>query len=307
MTASSFDRRALSRRVSALENGEDWRFVPTSAECRVIGVTGPAGTGKSTMVGALVEQHRARGARVAALMVDPSDDVRGGALLGDRLRLNHHSTDPGVYLRSLSARGALGGLSTAVVPIVDLLERTGFGVVLLESVGVGQSERDIAHVADSVVYVGAGDMGDEVQFAKAGILEHADVVAVNKADLGGARSVAQQISRALARRPMSPTMWRTPVILTEAGAGRVDGLMSALDAHHAWLVAGNGVAAHRRRRLAYLLRAQLHAELDRVLESPELRECEREVLAELATGVGGVMDAHGSLWDAVRIHSGRCR
>lgn len=213
----------------------------------VVGVTGPPGAGKSTFVDQLVRLARARGERVAVVAVDPSSPWSGGAILGDRIRMEDHADDDGVYLRSLSARGHGGGLSRATTQVVDLLDVVGFDLVVVETVGVGQGELAVLEVADTVLVVLTPESGDQVQAMKAGLLEIADVFCVNKADRPGADHLARDLELSLRLAP-SPTGWLPPV--TTATALRGDGVArvaAEVDRHRAWILAeGRGAWARRR-------------------------------------------------------------
>lgn len=227
------DVRALARLISLVEDDpaaieeilEALRAASAPAT-PIVGITGPPGAGKSTLVGALVREWRAAGARVAVLAVDPSSMRSGGAALGDRLRLADHQTDPGVYIRSMAARGQLGGLARAAEDAVTLLAAFGFDRVVVETVGVGQAEIDISRLAHVVVVVQAPGLGDEMQAIKAGILEVADVVAVNKADLPGATVLVAQLRALAASGEYSPAV--VPVSAS-TGEGIVD-LVRLIDA-----------------------------------------------------------------------------
>lgn len=184
------DRRALARAISALERGATFDLAPPRG---VIGITGPPGAGKSTLVDAIVRRWRELGVTVGVLAVDPSSPKTGGAILGDRIRMQDHADDPGVYIRSMSNRGHLGGLAPAAKGTLALMAAAGFDRLIAETVGVGQSEVEIMHVADTVVLVVSPAWGDEVQADKAGILEIADIVAVNKSDRPGADEVRRSL------------------------------------------------------------------------------------------------------------------
>jgi LAO/AO transport system kinase len=212
---------------------------------RVIGLTGSPGVGKSTATGMLIRAFRRRGSRVGVLAVDPSSPFTGGALLGDRVRMQDHATDSGVFIRSMSSRGHLGGLAWATPQALRVLEAAGCEVILVETVGVGQAEVDIARLADTTVVLLAPGMGDGVQAAKAGILEVADVFVVNKADREGVQATVREL-RNMAALVDAP--WRPPIVTTVAAKGEgVDDLLAALDKHLAHLEE-SGEA--RRRRLA---------------------------------------------------------
>lgn len=221
---------------------------------RTIGVTGSPGVGKSTLVARLVGAYRDAGARVAVLAVDPSSPYTGGAVLGDRVRMQEHATDSGVFIRSMASRGHLGGLSWATPQAIRVMDAAGFDVAVVETVGVGQSEVEIAGLADSTVVVMAPGLGDGIQAAKAGILEISDVFVVNKADRDGVNQVVRDLTAMLRVAPSVPAAesagWTPPVLRTQAdtGVGIAD-LVAALDEHLAWL-ATSGRLAQRRRRQA---------------------------------------------------------
>ncbi|WP_182876661.1 methylmalonyl Co-A mutase-associated GTPase MeaB [Microbispora sp. H10670] len=212
---------------------------------RVIGLTGAPGVGKSTSTGMLIRAFRRRGSRVGVLAVDPSSPFTGGALLGDRVRMQEHATDPEVFIRSMSSRGHLGGLAWATPQALRVLEAAGCEVILVETVGVGQAEVDIARLADTTVVILAPGMGDGVQAAKAGILEVADVLVVNKADRDGVQATVRELRNmtGLAEPP-----WRPPIVTTVASREEgADDLMAVLDKHQAYLEESD---EGRRRRLA---------------------------------------------------------
>ena len=250
--------RAIARLLSVVEVGGDpaaalaAALVGRTRTAVVIGLTGAPGAGKSTITAALVGAYRARGARVAVLAVDPSSPFTGGALLGDRVRMGDHVLDQGVFIRSMSSRGHLGGLAAATPAAVDLLAALGFDVVLIETVGVGQSEVDVMDLADTVAVAVAPGMGDGIQAAKAGILEIADVLVVNKADHDGARSTVRDLKSmvALGRSGTAkPREWRIPVLSTVAVRGvGIDELVAAFDAHHKHLTHTGMVHERRARR-----------------------------------------------------------
>ncbi|MEU7692887.1 MULTISPECIES: methylmalonyl Co-A mutase-associated GTPase MeaB [Microbispora] len=210
---------------------------------RVIGLTGSPGVGKSTSTGMLIRAFRRRGSTVGVLAVDPSSPFTGGALLGDRVRMQDHATDPGVFIRSMSSRGHLGGLAWATPQALRVLEAAGCDVILVETVGVGQAEVEIAHLADTTVVILAPGMGDGVQAAKAGILEVADVLVVNKADRDGVQTTVREL-RTMTALVEAP--WRPPIVTTVASKGEgVDDLLAALDKHQAYLEE-SGEALRRR-------------------------------------------------------------
>ena len=224
-------------------------LAPDAGRAHVVGVTGAPGVGKSTTTNALVTAYRQQGARVGVLAVDPSSPFSGGALLGDRIRMSEHAADPEVFIRSMASRGHLGGLSWAAPQALRVLDAAGCDVVLLETVGVGQSEVEVAATADTTLVLVAPGMGDGIQAAKAGILEVADVLVVNKADREGADRTVRDLRHAAAMGAGSdPGGWQVPVVRTVATDGTgVDDLVAAVETHRAWL-GTDGLRARRVRR-----------------------------------------------------------
>jgi LAO/AO transport system kinase len=251
---SAGEARAVARLISWVEDGapdlpEALEALPPGTSAYVIGLTGSPGVGKSTVTSALVGAYRARGQRVGVLAIDPSSPFTGGALLGDRIRMQEHATDPGVFIRSMASRGHLGGMAAATPQAVRVLEAAGCDVVLIETVGVGQSEVDVAATADATVVLLAPGMGDGVQAAKAGILEIADIVCVNKADREGAEATARDVRQML--RLGTPADGWTPLVVTSVAAqGAIDDLLGALDERRAWLDEGDRAVQRRRARAA---------------------------------------------------------
>ncbi len=256
--ARSGDVRALARLISLVENGSTQvrsvmkELLPLTGGARVIGLTGAPGVGKSTMTGALIGAFRAAGRRVAVLAVDPSSPFTGGALLGDRIRMQEHATDDGVYIRSMASRGHLGGLAATTPQAVRVLDAAGFDLILIESVGVVQAEVAIASLADSVAVLLAPGMGDAIQAAKAGILEVADLYVVNKADKPEAQQVVRDLRHMLALGERKPDDWKPPIVSTVAAHGARDEglaeLIRRLDEHWSWLQASGELERRRRGR-----------------------------------------------------------
>lgn len=208
------DRRSLARLITAIESGTDvdaliGELRDSSPAAPVIGITGPPGAGKSTLLAALIDAYRGKGKSVAILAVDPSSPLTGGALLGDRIRMQAHVEDAGVYIRSMASRGHLGGLAEAAERTVTVLAHAGFDIVFVETVGVGQSEVEVMHHVDSVVLVLTPGWGDQVQADKAGIVEVADVFVINKADLPGVEEVRRSLTQAVDGAVIQPTVATT--------------------------------------------------------------------------------------------------
>ena len=226
-------------------------LAPDAGRAHVVGVTGAPGVGKSTTTNALVTALRAAGHRVGVLAVDPSSPFSGGALLGDRIRMSEHAADPEVFIRSMASRGHLGGLSWAAPQALRVLDAAGCDVVLLETVGVGQSEVEVAGTADTTLVLMAPGMGDGIQAAKAGILEVADVLVVNKADREGADRTVRDLRHAVQLGTGSdPGGWRVPVVRSVATDGTgIDDLLTAVEAHRSWL-GEEGLRTRRVRRAA---------------------------------------------------------
>jgi LAO/AO transport system kinase len=221
-------------------------IAPLTGHAHVVGLTGSPGVGKSTVTGALVRAYRDQGQRVAVLAVDPSSPFSGGALLGDRVRMQDHATDERVFIRSMASRGHLGGLSWATPQAVRILVAAGFDIVLIETVGVGQAEIEIASLADSALVVVAPGLGDSIQAAKAGILEIADVFVVNKSDRPGAQEVIRDLRMMLAMATYGSDGWKPPIVSTTAATGEgIADLAAAIDKHRDWL-GGNGQLEERR-------------------------------------------------------------
>ncbi|QES48187.1 methylmalonyl Co-A mutase-associated GTPase MeaB [Streptomyces venezuelae] len=245
--------RAVARLISLVEGASPQlrevmaALAPLTGGAYVVGLTGSPGVGKSTSTSALVSAYRRAGKRVGVLAVDPSSPFSGGALLGDRVRMSDHASDPGVYIRSMATRGHLGGLSWAAPQAIRVLDAAGCDVILVETVGVGQSEVEIAAQADTCVVLLAPGMGDGIQAAKAGILEIGDLYVVNKADRDGADATARELNHMLGLgEARGPGDWRPPIIKTVAARGEgIDEVVEALEKHRAWMDE-RGVLAERR-------------------------------------------------------------
>lgn len=268
--ARSGRARAVGRLLSLVE--DESPLLPEVMRClgpyvgraRIVGLTGAPGVGKSTSTNALVGELRRRDLRVAVLAVDPSSPFSGGALLGDRIRMSEHTADRDVFIRSMAARGHLGGLSWATPQAMRVLDGAGFDVVLVETVGVGQSEVEVAGHADTTVVLLAPGMGDGIQAAKAGILEIGDVYVVNKADRDGAQKVRKDLRSMLALADRPADAWRPPVLLTTASSGEgVAEVVDALEEHHRRLVETGELERRRVRRVRDEIEALALASLRR--------------------------------------------
>jgi LAO/AO transport system kinase len=286
------DKRALARAISLVENDdpEGWELVrevyPSTGNAAVIGFTGPPGVGKSTLLGALTKLERERGRTVAVLSIDPSSPFTKGALLGDRIRLSDHFLDPGVFIRSMANRGALGGLSEATLQAALLMDASGRDVILLETVGVGQAEVDIIDHADTVVLVLMPGSGDSIQALKAGVMEIPDVIVVNKADHPLTDTMIREIKGVLALGPRKG--WQVPIVRTEAVRGEgTEELAEKLAEHHAYIEAEGTLSERRRRNLmnevmaiaTFRMRRELEAS---VRDDPDVQELlDRVVSREL--------------------------
>jgi LAO/AO transport system kinase len=258
--ALSGDRRALARLLTAVENRTPVAehalrtLYPKAGRAHLVGITGPPGSGKSTLVAAMISLVRAAGRAVAVVAVDPSSPITGGALLGDRVRMQAHAADDDVFIRSMAARGHAGGLSSATGAAASVLDAAGFDLILIETVGTGQSEVEVAAAADTTVVLEAPEMGDEVQAIKAGLLEVADIVVVNKGDRPGAQRTAAQLRAMLVAVPKvgrgasdgRPKPKQPDVLVTTAATGDgVPELLAALDRHRAATASSSDVTAAR--------------------------------------------------------------
>jgi LAO/AO transport system kinase len=297
------DRRALARAITLVENDdpEGWELVraiyPKTGNAAVVGFTGPPGVGKSTLLGAVTKLERERERSVAVLSIDPSSPFTKGALLGDRIRLTDHFLDPGVFIRSMANRGALGGLSEAALQAALLMDASGRDLVLLETVGVGQAEVDIIDHADTVVLVLMPGSGDSIQALKAGVMEIPDIIVVNKADHPLTDTMVREIKGVLALGPKPD--WSVPIIRTEAVRG--EGVSEVVDklAEHRAFIESEGTLSERRRRnllnevlaiATYRMRRELE---ESVREDEQVRELlDRVVSRELdpASAAASILD-----------------
>jgi LAO/AO transport system kinase len=278
------DRRSLARLLTAVENRTPLaeaamrRLHKMAGHAQLIGITGPPGAGKSTLVAALIAELRRAGRPVAVVAVDPSSPITGGAVLGDRVRMQAYASDDGVFIRSMASRGHAGGLSSATAAAAAVFDAAGFDVVLIETVGTGQSEVEVAATADTTVVVEAPEMGDEIQAIKAGLLEVADIIVVNKGDRPGAHRTAGQLHAMLADaprepRPGRPLPKRPEVLVTTAATGEgVVELLAAIDRHRSATGGAGGERARMRRAEAQVwavLVDRLHERVRTLEGAPE--------------------------------------
>jgi LAO/AO transport system kinase len=293
------DRRALARLLTAVENRTPVaeaamrRLYPTAGRAHLVGITGPPGSGKSTLVASLIERVRAAGRTVGVVAVDPSSPITGGALLGDRVRMQAYAGDRDVFFRSMASRGHAGGLASTSTAAAAALDAAGFELILIETVGTGQSEVEVAAAADTTVVLEAPEMGDEVQAIKAGLLEVADLVVVNKGDRPGALRTAAQL-RAMLVAGASPKVGagngggaprpkRPEVLVTTASTGEgVDELLAALDRHRLAGRDEGSAAAARLARAEAQVWAILSDRLRDALEEPRRAQATRATLSEVA-------------------------
>lgn len=275
------ERRAIARAITLVEGGgPEARTIlaqlhPYTGRTQIIGVTGAPGTGKSTLVNQLALVYRRRDRTVGIVAVDPTSPFSGGAILGDRVRMQALSGDQGVFIRSMATRGSLGGLAWTTRDVVAVLDAAGFDVVIIETVGAGQSEVEIADAAHTTVVVTVPGLGDDIQAVKAGILEIADVFAVNKADLAGADQAVAQLRTMLNLDPHGGD-WRPPIIKTVATTGNgVTDLVDAIEEHYAYLVrSGEKTRRDRARARGEVLDILRHSLLSRTLDSVPQEEFE---------------------------------
>ncbi|HEV8304641.1 MAG TPA: methylmalonyl Co-A mutase-associated GTPase MeaB [Gemmatimonadales bacterium] len=338
------DTATLARAISLVENQRDgFERVLSHVHPRLgrgttrrIGITGPPGAGKSTLTERLIQCYRAQGLKVAVVAVDPTSPFTGGALLGDRIRMESASLDPGVFIRSMATRGSVGGLATTTEEVADVLEAFGFDRILIETVGVGQTELDIAGTAESTVLVLVPESGDGIQTLKAGVMEIAELYVINKSDRPGADKLKQEVEVMLGirrgnafahvpahhGRPDGPTarraaagerpsgrpavrpsdLWEPPVLMTVASKGDgITELVAALDRHYAYLTASGKLAQRRKRRLAERTRAVVNRAIRQwIWDETRAEELLAGRLDEVAHGGRSPYDVAAEILDQVR-------
>jgi LAO/AO transport system kinase len=339
---------ALARAISLVENGSDGSEAmlaglhPLIGSARRIGVTGPPGGGKSTLIERLAGHYRAAGLTVGVIAIDPSSPFTGGALLGDRIRMERAAMDPGVFIRSMASRGSLGGMATTTGEVADVMDAYGFDRILIETVGVGQSELEVASVADTTVVVLVPESGDGIQVMKAGLMEIADLYVVNKADRPGADRLRQELEVAIGLRGghafrhvpahhgldhktantasgkasasdgesaavgTAPAVWEPPVVATAAVQGEgIAELAGALDRHFAFLEEGGGLRARRARQLEQRTREVLERAIRRWVWSDAGRRSELEMaLGDVVAGRRSPYEAVAEMVDRIQRSTG---
>uniref|UniRef100_A0A831XLW1 Methylmalonyl Co-A mutase-associated GTPase MeaB n=1 Tax=Geobacter metallireducens TaxID=28232 RepID=A0A831XLW1_GEOME len=266
------DLRAAARLMRDLDDGfrsaaEEMKLLyPRTGRAFILGITGPPGAGKSTLVDQLTAAYRKRGRRVGVVAIDPTSPFTGGAILGDRIRMNRHAEDPGVFIRSLATRGHMGGLSRSTGDVVNVMDAMGMDVVIVETVGVGQDEIDIVRMAHTTVVVSVPGLGDDIQAIKAGVLEIGDLFVVNKADREGADRTARELAAMLEMKQTKPGDWQPKVLLAEASRNRgIEEMVDEIEAHRGYLADSGALERLREERSARqfmdLLRERLFAEV----------------------------------------------
>jgi LAO/AO transport system kinase len=277
--------QAAARLISGLEEenpealAELDKIYPHTGKAAIIGITGAPGIGKSTLISSLTGTFRKRNLTVGIIAVDPSSPFTGGALLGDRIRMQSQASDKGVFIRSLAARGYHGGLAGVTLATIHVMDAMGKDFILVETVGTGQNEVDIAGVADTTIVMLSGESGDDIQLMKAGIMEIADIFAVNKADKGGAEKIVAEVEAMLALRQYTEDDWRPPVVLTDAISGKgIDKLAEEISRHREYLSAGSRLVKRRENRA----RREMEINLENLIKSYFNRSVDAGYLDKLA-------------------------
>jgi len=288
--ALSGDKRAIARLITLVENDEEKareiirRIYPHTGKAYVVGITGPPGSGKSTLLDKLIKLARNEGHRVGVIAIDPTSPFTGGALLGDRLRMQRHSTDPGVFIRSMATRGSLGGLAKATNDAIKILDASGYDLIFVETVGVGQVEVDIVKTADTVVLVTVPGLGDEVQAIKAGLMEVADIFAINKADREGVEMVYLELKMALEfeREKWKQLGWEPPIVETTAFTLKgVRPLWEAIKRHREYMESSGRLKERRTFRAREEVKTIIASTIAKKIEEMLARGEEGELIGEV--------------------------
>lgn len=281
--------RLASRLMRSIEDGIPnavealKRIYPHTGRAYIIGLTGAPGAGKSTLVDVLISAFRRTQRTVGVIAIDPSSPFTGGAILGDRIRMQKHSTDPGVFIRSLASRGQMGGLATAAVSMIHVMDAMGKDIILVETVGVGQAEVDITRVADTSVVILTPGMGDGIQMMKAGILEAADLFVINKADRDGASHLKVELNGMIESSSNLPGEWKPDVISTEAINDKgTDLLMKGICNHRQFLISSGGMEARRRQRARLELIDAVGSAVRNIIDAGIDGDCFERLVTELA-------------------------
>jgi len=302
----SGDHFAVARAISIIEkqNSESSELIDlltSSLHAQIIGITGSPGAGKSTLTERLINHFRSRNLKVGVVAVDPSSPLTGGALLGDRLRMRGHGADNDVFIRSMSARGNLGGISASTSQTISVFVAAGCDVILLETVGVGQNELEVAELADVVVLLVAPGMGDEVQASKAGVIEVSDIIAVNKADLPGADRVVADFKRIIGLTVNNDdSIWTQKAVRISASNGEIEDLIKAIDEHEEWQAKNKNEDNRRRQKLVNQLKNSVLADVRKSLASASTEMLLEKLACEIESGSSSYSHAVNDLKKTVR-------
>ena len=272
-----------------------------TGKAHIVGITGNPGAGKSTLVNALIAEFRRRDLTIGCIAVDPTSPFSGGAILGDRVRMQEHALDPGVFIRSVATRGNLGGISRSTPAIVQILDAMGFDLIVIETVGVGQDEIDIVRLADTSVVLNVPGLGDEVQASKAGLLEIADVLVINKADRDGMRRLRRELRAMVELGEFTPNDWKPPVL--ETIATKPQGVIELADvifSHHEWIVEHGQAELIERERLNHYVWLLALGELERAMREQCRTESWHKVLVDLSRRQGSPSEAAQKLLKRLR-------
>jgi len=286
------DRYAGARLISLLEDGnEDARHTlkllyPHTGKSMIVGITGSTGTGKSTLIDHLIHRFRKSGKKVGVVLVDPSSPFSGGAFLGDRLRIQRHTCDDGVFIRSMASRGHLGGLVRTTAETIRIMEAMGAEAILLETVGTGQDEVEVIQAVQTCILVISPNMGDEIQALKAGLMEIGHIYVINKSDLEGSTQALREIEAVLSMKDHTDDAWKPKVVSTVASEGKgIEELVSAINEHHAYMNQSERIEGIRFQRAEYELGLVFKNELERlVLQELKRKGKKKKFIREICDG-----------------------